>query len=780
MAAQGAAGTAVLRDVLGIVAFRTAMLLLRTTHAGLLDDYAEMVRDFHSCYSAEVWFVLYTAEVRMRSERFELLRRAAENEHAKVQGQEDRRASSQAGRETPVFADAVAVRDWHENFTEPAVLYRARTQTAVAITGDGAGHDVTARGKGAERRAAGAVPWARRAREANAPARRRYGPTGVASRTGATSRIKACEAFNRSQCGWPTSTCPRGEMHRAGRARAHIPGALQCSDVVAARRGEESPRCQGQRQGQGEPRAPRAAGPVVDLGPGRSPGRVGGVSREWDVLVDEVDVVNRAMVNQDVADDIAWGAWKVKLLAGRYYFVICGTPCETFSRARQRQPRPPRCASSNNPRGHPALSEKLNEQVRMGNFVVGRTAEACAIIHGLGAGSRSKTLGGGSRSQPSSPGGGHRAGQGVRRRDRRLDQCRGQAVATKPTSALQGGELHRRGSALRPAAVEADEADRGSSLGAARARRKGAPSGRTMGDQGLGRLPGGLKLGACAARRGGGADTRQVVHAHSGVRGRRAGPPRPEVLLGRARLAIPNALRRAAQDAMRQKRNDENVRAVGGRRCPTTSVRRVAGLSKAGTVVRRALEDFLGEHVLDVNPAADWRQDRSRVRRRGRQQARGRVLGAGQQRIGSEQGRHLGRRPAGVQRGVGQPGLPPPPRVARERGALIGILNDIPRARIFPDVQITVETDATLAEVVTPGSGWVNYAPVENEQNAVNEVLGKDVEAGVARVYDAREALKAAAGTAYIAYNEFALISKVRDDNIRRSIGSSGTRVDPG
>ena len=47
MAAQGAAGTAVLRDVLGIVAIRTAMLLLRTTHAGLLDDYAEMVRDFH-------------------------------------------------------------------------------------------------------------------------------------------------------------------------------------------------------------------------------------------------------------------------------------------------------------------------------------------------------------------------------------------------------------------------------------------------------------------------------------------------------------------------------------------------------------------------------------------------------------------------------------------------------------------------------------------------------------------------------------------------------------
>ena len=111
---------------------------------------------------------------------------------------------------------------------------------------------------------------------------------------------------------------------------------------------------------------------------------LGAYLREWDVLIDEVDVVNRAMIN--VVDDTAWEAWKAKLHAGEYYFLFCGTPCEIFSHARQVQPGPPPLRSVEYPRGIPTLSGKLKEQVRMGNLFVCRTTEACAIIHGLGGG----------------------------------------------------------------------------------------------------------------------------------------------------------------------------------------------------------------------------------------------------------------------------------------------------------------------------------------------------------------------------------------------------------
>ena len=60
--------------------FRTAMLFLRAADAELLDNYAKMERDFHTRYSAEARFVLYTSEVRMRSKRFEQLRRAADEQ----------------------------------------------------------------------------------------------------------------------------------------------------------------------------------------------------------------------------------------------------------------------------------------------------------------------------------------------------------------------------------------------------------------------------------------------------------------------------------------------------------------------------------------------------------------------------------------------------------------------------------------------------------------------------------------------------------------------------
>ena len=217
--------------------FRTAMLLLRAADAELLDNYAEMVRDFHTRYSAEVWFVLYTAEVRMRSERFERLRRAAENEHAKAQAAGRTSTFEPARPWNRVFADAVTDRDWwSENFTEPAVLYRTRIQTAAAVMDDGTGHDVTPRGKGAKRTAPAADPGAppgkggKRASLAPVWANGRY----VKNRRG----IRVCEAFNRGQCGWPTSACPRGEAHQCSLCLgAH--SQEQCRSASTSQPGDE-------------------------------------------------------------------------------------------------------------------------------------------------------------------------------------------------------------------------------------------------------------------------------------------------------------------------------------------------------------------------------------------------------------------------------------------------------------------------------------------------------------------------------------------------------------
>ena len=191
----------------------------------------------------------------------------------------------------------------------------------------------------------------------------------------------------------------------------------------------------------------------------------------------------------------------------------------------------------------------------------------------------------------------------------------------------------------------------------------------------------------------------------------------------------------------------------------------MAGMSKAGAVVRRALEDFLGEHRIGVNPVEELAAGRTAAGFDDEvvSEARERVLRA----LGSSG-------PAASKKGIsaevlrafieasGDPDYHLPEWL--EGGAPIGILNDIPLAGIFPDVQISVETDTSLSELVTLEPGWVNYASVEKEPDTVNEVLSKAVEAGFCRVYDTRRALEAAAGTADIVYNKLALISKERDD----------------
>eukprot|EP00969_Alexandrium_andersonii_P079766 3517037-Alexandrium_andersonii.AAC.1 len=55
--------------------FRTAMLLLKQCSPEPLDLYGEHLRSRHEACGNEVWFLVYQADVRMRSEELERIRR---------------------------------------------------------------------------------------------------------------------------------------------------------------------------------------------------------------------------------------------------------------------------------------------------------------------------------------------------------------------------------------------------------------------------------------------------------------------------------------------------------------------------------------------------------------------------------------------------------------------------------------------------------------------------------------------------------------------------------
>ena len=60
------------------------MLLLEAATTEALENYGEKVREFNVTYGERCWFIIYQADVRMRSERFERLRRACEKKHQEV------------------------------------------------------------------------------------------------------------------------------------------------------------------------------------------------------------------------------------------------------------------------------------------------------------------------------------------------------------------------------------------------------------------------------------------------------------------------------------------------------------------------------------------------------------------------------------------------------------------------------------------------------------------------------------------------------------------------
>ena len=116
---------------------RVVYLLLNVVSTETLDNYGELIRGFTTQYGDGIWFIVYTADVRMRAERFQRLRRHAERDHAAALAAGQRSTFDIARPWNTVFAMAVADRSWwEENLHRPVLLYLARVRTAAQLLDD--------------------------------------------------------------------------------------------------------------------------------------------------------------------------------------------------------------------------------------------------------------------------------------------------------------------------------------------------------------------------------------------------------------------------------------------------------------------------------------------------------------------------------------------------------------------------------------------------------------------------------------------------------------------
>jgi hypothetical protein len=211
---------------------RTAFLLLKAVDPEHLDNYGEYIRALVNRYGEDCWFIIYLADVRMRSEQFERVRRTLEEELATGSTHTARIALDVARPWNAVFAAAIGARDWwDDNVREPALLYLAKINTAASSVEDGTvqpglNHNnwsarTPNRGKGGQ---------AGRELDGNARTppkttrgdnRRSVDEAELLSEQDASGKyirnnkgVYICGDFSAGKCGKPGGECPKGFRHQ--------------------------------------------------------------------------------------------------------------------------------------------------------------------------------------------------------------------------------------------------------------------------------------------------------------------------------------------------------------------------------------------------------------------------------------------------------------------------------------------------------------------------------------------------------------------------------------
>jgi hypothetical protein len=212
---------------------RTAFLLLNAVDPEHLDNYGEYIRALVNRYGGDCWFIIYLADVRMRSEQFERVRRTLEEELATGSTHTSRITLDVARPWNAVFAAAIGSRDWwDDNVRETALLYLAKINTAASSVEDGTvqpglndharwsaqtpirsqggqsvrGPDWNARTppkttRGDNRRSAD---------EAELQAEQDASGKYIRNKKG----VFICEGFTAGKCGKPGGECPKGFRHQ--------------------------------------------------------------------------------------------------------------------------------------------------------------------------------------------------------------------------------------------------------------------------------------------------------------------------------------------------------------------------------------------------------------------------------------------------------------------------------------------------------------------------------------------------------------------------------------
>ena len=102
-------------------------------------QHGEMVRGHSTLYSG-AWFVVFNADVLLRSEQFKRLRRKAERDHAAAGTAGGASDYDPAKPCRTVFAIAVANEEWwNENMHRPTMFYLTRIKSASTVVEDGTG-----------------------------------------------------------------------------------------------------------------------------------------------------------------------------------------------------------------------------------------------------------------------------------------------------------------------------------------------------------------------------------------------------------------------------------------------------------------------------------------------------------------------------------------------------------------------------------------------------------------------------------------------------------------
>ena len=218
---------------------RTCLISFRAVPLGTIEAYRKQMSTYHDRYGKQCWHILYQADVRMRQEHMERIRRKLRDAHTEALA---------AGGTTPfdparpwAHTWAKAAEDhafWKKEIEDPCMLYLTKTASLGNLLGDDApidapGASETAGAAGGSAAEPGLGVGGGRATSAsggsgNDAPKKANKVHNVANGEYQTNRkgMRLCPDFQEGSC-TPGPKCPKG-AHQCKRCLSAVHGAVLC------------------------------------------------------------------------------------------------------------------------------------------------------------------------------------------------------------------------------------------------------------------------------------------------------------------------------------------------------------------------------------------------------------------------------------------------------------------------------------------------------------------------------------------------------------------------